>query len=80
PTEWPNRTRYDVVYMPNSDTILPILVEVQHTLDNNFIVRLMSYGISAIRHHSSMPPIILEFVTSTVKYDVGKRMTKTRIS
>lgn len=61
--------------MPNSDAFPPILIEVQHTVDNDFILRLMSYGISAIRQHNSAPPIILTFVMSSIKYEVTKRTT-----
>jgi hypothetical protein len=45
--------------MPIQDTLSPIITEVQHSVDNDFILRLMSYGISAIQHHDTTPPIIL---------------------
>ncbi|KAI9485850.1 MAG: hypothetical protein EXX96DRAFT_546724 [Benjaminiella poitrasii] len=61
PTEWPNRTISDVLYLPNSpqdDSFPPILVEAQHTVDNDFVLRIMSYAISIYRQHNKTPPIV----------------------
>ncbi|KAG2224029.1 hypothetical protein INT45_009615 [Circinella minor] len=64
PTEWPNCTISDVLYLPNSPNqgnFPPILIEVQHTVDNDFVLRLMTYAISVYRQYNKTPPIILTF-------------------
>lgn len=74
-TEWPNRTKSDVMYLPNSKNLPPILLEIQYTVDSDFLLRLISYSVSAIRLHNTLPPIILIFAVSSIKYEVKKWIT-----
>ncbi|KAI7859344.1 hypothetical protein BDC45DRAFT_497398 [Circinella umbellata] len=80
PTEWPNPTISDVLYLPNSpnDNFPPVLIEVQHMVDNDFILRLMTYAISVYRQYNKAPPIILTFVISSMKYEVSKKTTRSK--
>lgn len=47
PTEWTNFTRSDVVYCPvdpkKSETLPPVLIEVQYTVNGAFFRRLNEY-------------------------------------
>lgn len=80
PTEWPNRTISDILYLPISQqngSFPPILVEIQHTVDNDFILRLMSHAISLYRQYNKIP-IVLTFVISSMKYEVSKKTVQNK--
>ncbi|KAG2233307.1 hypothetical protein BDF21DRAFT_466742 [Thamnidium elegans] len=44
PTDWPDGTKSDVLYAPSvvSTSFPPMLVEIQHTIDQTFIDRLLN--------------------------------------
>ncbi|KAI9490306.1 hypothetical protein BDB00DRAFT_769137 [Zychaea mexicana] len=80
PTEWVDGNRSDVLYIPNThnDELHPIIVEVQHTVNNDFILRLMSYAISAYREHNKRPLIVITFAVSSIKYEVTKKTIRNK--
>ncbi|KAI9338611.1 hypothetical protein BD770DRAFT_415377 [Pilaira anomala] len=48
-------------------------VKIQHTVDNDFILRIMSYAISIYRQYYNKIPIVLTFVITSMKYEVSKK-------
>jgi hypothetical protein len=80
-TPWPNRSISDVLYLPNSQNdgnFPPVLIEVQHTIDNDFVLRLMTYAISVYRQYNQKPPILITFAISSMKYEVSKKTTRNK--
>lgn len=72
PTQWSNKSISDVVYLALTDDLPPIIIEIQHTVDVDFYLRLISYGVSAARQYNT-PPILITFAISSMKYEVSKR-------
>ncbi|KAI8982368.1 hypothetical protein BDF20DRAFT_1000335 [Mycotypha africana] len=65
PTEWPNGSISDVLYLPNTfddGNLPPVLIEIQHTVDNDFLLRVMTYAISVYRQHNKKKPINITFM------------------
>ncbi|KAI9344133.1 hypothetical protein BD770DRAFT_301271, partial [Pilaira anomala] len=80
PTEWPNGTILDILYLPITQlngSFPPILVEIQHTVNDDFILRLMSSAISVYRQYN-IKPIVLTFVISSMKYEVSKKTVQNK--
>ncbi|KAG2218817.1 hypothetical protein INT45_005464 [Circinella minor] len=48
PTEWPNRTISNVLYSPNHGNFPPILIEVQHMVDIDLVLGIVTYTIPFI--------------------------------
>ncbi|KAG2211049.1 hypothetical protein INT45_007703, partial [Circinella minor] len=61
PTDWPNRMKSDVVYEPIScrdRELPPILLEIQHTVDMAFYLRVNEYCLQMIKQ-KHVPPIVV---------------------
>ncbi|KAI8393780.1 uncharacterized protein BYT42DRAFT_552218 [Radiomyces spectabilis] len=59
PTEWPNRLKSDVLYAAdNSEGLPPVLVEVQYSVDNKFLHRLVRYCEEIITAYD-VPPVVM---------------------
>ncbi|KAI8338225.1 hypothetical protein BC941DRAFT_34850 [Chlamydoabsidia padenii] len=78
PTEWCNGSQSDVVYLPESSALPPILIEIQHTVNNAFLRRLMTYALSSIRQYNSKPPILLIFAIASIKSEVRSRVKRNK--
>lgn len=65
--EWPNNTKSDVLYVSTleSNTLPPILIEIQHTVDTDFLDRAILYCLSVKKAHK-MAPILLIICVSHV--------------
>ncbi|GAA5800155.1 hypothetical protein HPULCUR_005580 [Helicostylum pulchrum] len=55
--EWPGGSRSDVLYEPLDRSLkqLPIIVEVQRTVDVNFMARVVPYCVMAYRRYQVFP-------------------------
>ncbi|KAG1324074.1 hypothetical protein G6F57_012702 [Rhizopus arrhizus] len=61
-SEWLNNTRSDTLYEPKLDiqkSLPPILIEVQATVDEKFMIRLMQYAINVIERYGSKPIVLI---------------------
>lgn len=69
PTEWLNFTKSDVLYTSsdskNSDSLPPIVVEVQYTGNMSFYRRLIDYGLSVTKRHSASPVVLAIIIHNT---------------
>ena len=81
---WPAERLYgnksDVVYISSAHNaeLHPTITRVQHFVNNVFILRLMSYAVSACRENKKQPPIVMTFIISSIKYEVTKRTTRSK--
>lgn len=61
-SEWLNNTRSDILYEPKLDiqkSLPPVLIEVQATVDEKFMLRLMQYAINVIERYDSKPVVLI---------------------
>lgn len=68
PTEWTDGSRSDMVYA--STKLLPILIEVQYQVNQEFMLRLINYSSNAYKRYKELS-IVLVIVTksfSSVKF------------
>ncbi|KAI8973826.1 hypothetical protein BDF20DRAFT_884280 [Mycotypha africana] len=71
-TEWSNALRSDILYVPRigiSNSLPPILIEVQKRVDKTFMARLITYSINVFMRYKCYP-IVLIFCVDTVSQDV----------
>ncbi|KAI9264933.1 hypothetical protein BDA99DRAFT_571288 [Phascolomyces articulosus] len=73
PTEWPDGTASDVIYVSDAEKYKPVLIEVQRNVDQEFLLRLISYSVCAQRKYKK-PPVILVFVISTINPAIRDQM------
>lgn len=58
--EWRNGTRSDIVLEPKSSVDLPpIIVEIQHTVNNNFLKRAVGYCLQASSRFGVNPVLLI---------------------
>ncbi|KAG1442953.1 hypothetical protein G6F56_010852 [Rhizopus delemar] len=63
-TEWSDGTRSDAIYIPKNEVthdLPPILVEVQHQVDQRFMLRLINYCANIYERYEVLP-VVLVFV------------------
>ncbi|KAG2235811.1 hypothetical protein INT48_003923 [Thamnidium elegans] len=73
PTQRSTENTPDAVYVSRSNSFPPIIIGIQHTVDLNYYLQMTSHGVSAaLQYHT--PPILITFVTSTIRYEVKKRI------
>ncbi|KAI7847639.1 hypothetical protein BDC45DRAFT_412762, partial [Circinella umbellata] len=69
PTEWLDFTKSDVLYTPstgrNSNSMPPVLVEVQYTGNIAFYRRLISYSLSVMKRYSATPVVLAIVIHNT---------------
>lgn len=77
PPEWINGTGSDVLFTcdENDSSLPPVLIEVQHVVDDNFMRRLLGYCISLEKQYGVLP-IVLIFPISSIKFEVLNRIRK----
>ncbi|KAI8967063.1 hypothetical protein BDF20DRAFT_902387 [Mycotypha africana] len=71
-TEWSNALRSDILYVPRigiSNSLPPILIEVQKRVDKTFMARLITYFINVFMRYKCYP-IVLIFCVDTVSQAV----------
>ncbi|KAJ8659280.1 hypothetical protein O0I10_004994 [Lichtheimia ornata] len=70
PTQWENKKASGVVYMPLEPYLSPpIIVEVQHSVDIEFIFRIMSYC-EQLYSQVNIAPVVLIIVVSSINHEV----------
>ncbi|KAG2230946.1 hypothetical protein INT48_001462 [Thamnidium elegans] len=81
PTEWPNGTKFDVMYVSsvNSPNLPPVLIEVQHTTTKDLIDLLIGYPL-CIKKEYKVKPIIVVFGTHVIRNDVSSDFEATSFS
>jgi hypothetical protein len=72
PIQWSNKSISDVVYFAHTDDLPTIIIQIQHTVDVDFYLHLISSGVSAARQYHS-PSVLITFAISSMKYEVSKR-------
>lgn len=68
----------EVLYLPiPQDTyhFPPILIKVRDTVDNDYIISLMSQAISVYQKYEKNTPIVITFVRSTINEEISTRIT-----
>ena len=61
-SEWLNNTRSDTLYESKLDiqkSLHPVLIEVQATVDEKFMIRLMQYAIKVTERYDSKPVVLI---------------------
>lgn len=72
PRQQSTRNIADAIYLSRASNCPPIIIGVQHTVDLEYYLQLISHGVSvALQYHT--PPIIITFVTSSIVYEVKER-------
>ncbi|GAA5805074.1 hypothetical protein HPULCUR_010587 [Helicostylum pulchrum] len=70
PTEWINNTKSDILYVAknftNDNSFPPVLVEIQHMVDTDFIIRLMDYSISVYQRSAAIMSEAFETLSEEV--------------
>ncbi|KAI9273664.1 hypothetical protein BY458DRAFT_489322 [Sporodiniella umbellata] len=64
-TEWPDDTRSGAIYIPKNevtDDLPPILVEVQHQVDQRFMLRLIKYCANIYERYEVLPVVLVFLV------------------
>jgi hypothetical protein len=59
--DW-NGTRSDILYMPAlsaMDSLPPLLIEIQHTIDSQFLQRLIGYSLNVVKVHKALPIVLV---------------------
>ncbi|KAG0164093.1 hypothetical protein DFQ28_003112, partial [Apophysomyces sp. BC1034] len=81
PTEWSNRSRSDVIYAASvsSDNLPPVLVEVQHTINLEFIDRLLNYAL-CVKKDFKAKPVVVVFGVDATRNDVTSDFEPTSYS
>jgi hypothetical protein len=73
PTEWPNFTKSDVLYVADSSAnnetndLPPILIQVQYTANMSFFKRLIDYSLSVGKQYHAEPIVIAIATHNTTK-------------
>lgn len=65
--DW-NGTRSDVLYMPPLSalgSLPPLLIEIQHTIDSQFMQRLIGYSLNVVKVHKTLPVVLVFNVSKT---------------
>lgn len=72
PTKWPNGTKSDIVYTASATSSeLPlVLIEVQHTINLDFIDRLLGYSLFAKKEYKAKP-IVVVFGTYATRNEIS---------
>ncbi|KAI9494230.1 hypothetical protein BDB00DRAFT_787278 [Zychaea mexicana] len=68
-TEWPDRTRCDVLYVPKlavQSSLPPVLIEVQQIVNNDFLRRAFRYAMNIIDKYD-MRPVLLIFCVQGIQ-------------
>ncbi|KAI9020017.1 hypothetical protein CLU79DRAFT_704465, partial [Phycomyces nitens] len=70
PTEWPDGTKSDVLYAPSvvSADFPPMLIEIQRTIDQAFIDRLLNYSLNVKNEYEAKPVILVFGIERTCSY------------
>lgn len=63
--EWQDCSRSDVVYTSKNNTLLPIIIEVQHTVNLSFIKRAIKYCTLAFKRQNTLPTIVIFCINDT---------------
>ncbi|KAI8388929.1 uncharacterized protein BYT42DRAFT_632278 [Radiomyces spectabilis] len=78
-TEWSDSSKSDVVYVPlrqYQKSLPPILIEVQHGIDNSFLTRLMKYAISVYEVYGQEPLVFVIGVGRPVPHTIKDLLTE----
>ncbi|KAG1448618.1 hypothetical protein G6F46_011302 [Rhizopus delemar] len=70
PTEWANLMKSDVVYAPISHRdrdLPPILVEIQHTMNMKFYLRVNEYCLQILKEYPVAPIVVVVCINSTTQ-------------
>jgi hypothetical protein len=57
--EWLNKSVSDVLYVPKTENLAPILIEVQHDVNEDFISRAISYCLSVKKDYGQSPILLI---------------------
>ncbi|RCH88251.1 hypothetical protein CU098_009168 [Rhizopus stolonifer] len=81
PTEWANGTKSDIVYTASvtSSELPPVLIEVQHTINLDFIDRLLGYSLFAKKEYKAKP-IVVVFGTYATRNEISSDFEVTSFS
>ncbi|CDH58732.1 hypothetical protein RO3G_17231 [Lichtheimia corymbifera JMRC:FSU:9682] len=61
-TEWHDASRSDILYKPRfpmQKSLPPVLLELQHTVNESFMQRLLSYSLNALRIYNTYPIVLI---------------------
>ncbi|KAL0085777.1 hypothetical protein F4703DRAFT_1942379 [Phycomyces blakesleeanus] len=77
PPEWINGSISDVLFICNEydSTLPPVVIEVQHVVDDNFMRRLLGYCLS-LEKQSGVLHIVLIFPISSIRFEIMNRIRK----
>ena len=78
-SEWFNNTRGDTLYEPKLDiqkSLPPVLIEVQATVDEKFMIKLMQYAINAIERYDSKPVVLFFCVGKISSKSLSAQVTQ----
>ncbi|KAG2201291.1 hypothetical protein INT47_006794 [Mucor saturninus] len=69
---------FQTLYLSENDSLPPIMIVVQHTVDNDFYLNVVSEAVAVAQKHRR-PPIIIVFATSHIHHEVSKYVTEQTI-
>lgn len=71
-TEYGDKNRSDIIYTPTlpESNFPPILIEIQKTVDQLFMSRLLTYSCNLFRHYKVYPVVLVFCVDNTVRNEL----------
>jgi hypothetical protein len=77
PYEWANKTISDVLYLPTTSNLPPVLVEIQNKVNEDFIRRAIKSCLSLEKEYGVQPIILIFFIKGFANERLKSRFTNT---